>query len=411
MMRSIRILLPAVLMLFSGCALQPTPATKPPKADPTLPTVSKVKTLSDMTEVALEWTPIYDERAKGYHIYRALEGKTPKRIHTVKDRYSSHYLDRKLKPNTKYVYQITVFRDGSESYPSAPVVAKTLPVPDPVPFVSAIDHLPREVKIIWRPHPYLKVDGYLIERSRPEDREWKEIATLKGRLNAEYIDRGLEDNKTYYYRIIATTCDGVRSLPSKVVEANTKPRPAIVQGLEATKNLPKKIVVKWLPNKEPDIVYYKVYRSIFEIGPYLSIAKTKRTEYVDPINKDGVKRYYKVTAVDKDELESFKQDVPAVGTTLGLPLPPKIVEKSFDGKVVRFRWTSPDNRAVSYIVKKKEILSFFTRNEYTFKDIRSTTFSDDALKPDAKYIYTVYAVDRNGLVSEPSEEIVVKTGE
>ena len=403
-------LLLALLTFFSGCAIQPSLPSKP-KVDAHLPTVTKVRTLSDINAVALEWEPIYSERIKGYRIYRGENGNTPVLVATIEDRYSSHYLDQGLKPNTLYSYQITVLTKDSESYPSAPVQVKTLPIPDAVPFVAAIDHLPREVKIIWRPHPYLRIDSYLIQRSTPEDQEWKDIATVKGRLSAEYIDKGLDDNQTYYYRIIAKTCDGIMSQPSKVVQANTKPRPAIVEGLSASKNLPKKVFLRWLPNKEPDIVYYKVYKSLFEIGPYISIAKTKRTEYVDLINEDGVKRYYKVTAVDKDGLESFRQDVPAIGITLGKPQPPVIVRHDFDGYRVTISWSSLDNRAVSYIVKKREIINFFKHNDYTFKNLHTTNFVDDKLKPGAKYIYKIYAVDHNGLVSEPSEEVVVKVPE
>jgi len=77
--------------------------------------------------------------------------------------------------------------------------------------------------------------------------------------------------------------------------------------------------------------------------------------------------------------------------------------------VVRFSWTSPDGRAVRYTVTKREILGLFKINDYTFKNITVTSFSDSQLRPDAKYIYKVYAIDKNGLISEPSEEIVVKT--
>ncbi len=408
MKRLMKIVLGAVFLLFSGCALQPTP-TKP-KIDPALPKVSKVRTLSDINAVALEWTPIYDERVDGYYIYRG-EGSKLKRITIVKDRYSSHYLDQGLKPNKLYTYQISVFTKDRESLPSEPVSAKTLPVPEAVPFVDAIDHLPREVKLIWRPHPNLRIKGYVIQRSEPQNQKWKDVATVEGRLNAEYIDKGLKDNHIYYYRIIAKTYDGILSKPSKTVEANTKPRPSIVKGLQATKNLPKRIELHWFKNPEPDIVYYKVYKSLFEIGPYLSVAKTKEPKYVDLMKEDGVKRYYKVTAVDKDGLESFKQDVPAMGQTLPKPLPPVVTQKSFDGRTVYISWTSPDNRAVKYMVKKREILGVLNYKDYTFKNVTSTSFTDSGLKAGAKYIYKVFAIDSNGLISKPSEEIVVKTRE
>ncbi len=393
-------------MMLSGCGLQPQPSK--PKIDLSLPTVTKIRTLSDIKSIALEWTPVYDERIEGYYLYRG-QGSKLKRIAKIEDRYRSHYLDKNLKPDTIYEYRLSTYdKMGKESKASPVAKAKTLPIPESVSFLEAIDHLPREVKLIWRPHPFQRVEWYIIERSEPNNEKWQQRAILKGRLNAEYIDKDLKDNHIYYYRVRVKTCDGILSKPSKVVKANTKPRPSVVRGLAATKNLPKKIIVQWQPNPEPDIDHYNVYKSIFEIGPYIVAAKTKRTEYVDLIDEDGAKRYYKVTAVDSDGLESFKQDVPAVGQTLPKPLPPVIDEQRFENGTLYLRWESPDGRAVKYIVKKIEKKGFLKENVYTFTNIQSTTFTDAGLKPGVKYIYTVIAVDKYGIQSKPSKEIVIK---
>ncbi len=396
-----------VLILITGCGLQPTPSK--PKIDLSMPSIQKVRSLADITSVALEWTPSYNERVQGYYIYRGKSGGKLERIATIEDRYSSHYLDKKLQPSTTYVYAVSSYdKQGRESKPSSPVTVTTLPVPEAVPFIEAIDHLPREVKLIWRPHPYARIDRYVIERSTPKQKEWKKIATLQGRLNAEYIDKGLEDRKIYYYRIFAKTCDGILSKPSTIVKASTKPRPSIVKGLQATANLPKKIIITWQPNPEADIVEYRVYKSLFEIGPYVVIAKTRDTRYIDLIDEDGVKRYYKVTAVDKDGLESFKQDVPAAGQTLGKPLPPVIVYQNFDGNTLTLRWESPDHRAVRYEVHKKVIEGFLSSKTYKFTGITDTSFTDSGLVPGNRYIYEVYAIDQNGIKSEPSKKIEIK---
>ncbi len=398
------------MIFLTGCGIQPQPAKR--KVDLSLPKVQKIRTLADITTVALEWTPFYSERIDGYAIYRGSGGKKLQRIAVIKDRYSSHFLDTNLKPNMLYTYSITTFtKDNRESAPSEPVSVRTLPIPDSVPFLQAIDHLPREVKLIWRPHPNARVKWYIIERSEPEKQSWKNIATIKGRLNAEYIDRGLKDNKIYLYRVYVKTCDGIVSKPSKVIEASTKARPHIVQGLQATTNLPKKIVVRWQPNPEPDIVYYKVYKSVFEIGPYSVAAKVKKLEYEDRIKEDGVKRYYKVTAVDKDGLESFKQDVPVVGKTLSRPLSPVITDYKVEKRKFVLSWKSPDGRAVKYIIKKREINNLLNQNEFIFKNITGTTFTDTRLLPGRRYIYEVYAVDENGLISKPSQKIEFKIEE
>ena len=399
-----------ISIFLAGCGVQPKP-TKP-KTDVTLPTVQKIRTLADIKSIALEWTPVYSERVQGYYIYRGSHTKELKRIKKIENRYSSHYLDTNLAPNTMYSYAITTYdANGRESKPSPVTRVKTLPLLDSVPFVDAIDHLPRQVKLIWRPHPYKRVEYYIIERSEPQSQKWKVIATIRGRLNAEYIDKNLKDNHIYLYRIFVKTCDGIVSKPSKIVQASTKPRPRIVQGLSASKNLPKKIVLHWLPNPEPDIDHYNVYKSIFAIGPFLKIAKTKKTSYIDLLDKDGVTRYYKVTAVDKDGLESFKQDAPVAGTTLAKPLPPVILNHTFDGHTLFISWESPDKRGVRFIVKKIEKSGLFEKQEYLFKNIQGTTFTDSNLKPNMKYEYEVYAVDKNGLVSKPSEKIVIKTSQ
>jgi len=44
-------------------------------------------------------------------------------------------------------------------------------------------------------------------------------------------------------------------------------------------------------------------------------------------------------------------------------------------------------------------------NEYIFKNIHSTSFSDAGLKPGAKYTYEIIAVDKYGIPSKPSKKI------
>lgn len=399
------------MIILTGCGLQPNLAQKV-KIDQRLPTIQKVRAISDIRSVALEWTPFYVQTVDGYYIYRSTNRREYQRIAEVTNKFSTHFLDKKLKPATKYYYYITTFnKQGFQSRPSPIIEVQTKPVPPAVPFIAAVDHLPRQIKVLWRPHPNQRVNKYLLYRSMPENEKWRHIATVKGRLQAEYIDKGLKDDHIYYYKIVAQTFDGINAKESKVVKASTKPLPIIVRGLQATKNLPKKIIVQWLPNPEKDIVVYKVYKSIFEIGPYISVAKTKGTKYIDLIDEDGIKRYYKVTAVDKDGLESFKQDVPVVGQTLPKPLPPVINQKLFDGKTIQFTWESPDKRAIKYEIVKVVKRGFLSSDEIKFTNVTKTYFTDSALLPGVTYIYTIYAIDKYGLKSKPSQEIKIEVPE
>jgi len=396
-----------LILFVSGCAKQPK-VTQKLKINPNLPKVQNIKVIPDIESVAFEWTPVYDSRVKGYYLYRSSSTSKLKRVAVIKDRFSSHYIDKKLKPNTLYFYKISTYdENGYESLPSDTVKIKTLPLIKSVSFIEAISNLPRRAKIIWRPHPNPRVSEYIIERSEPENQDWKKIATVKGRLQAEYIDKNLKDSHLYFYRVRVKTFDGIVSHPSRVVKVFTKPKPKMVKNLKATTNLPKKIVLTWSSNKEKDIEHYNIYRSSVSKLLFTLHAKSKETKYIDFINEDGVVKFYKVTAVDKDGLESFKQDIPAMGSTLPKPQSPIIISSDVTDNGFIIKWFSKDGRAVEFMVIKTEKSGAFDSKEYRYTNIKDNTFIDRSIIPNIKYTYKVYAIDKYGLVSKPSKKIEI----
>jgi len=396
-------------LIFNGCQnITPQPQKK--IVDPAMPIVKDIKILTDMTEVAFEWKPVYTDNITGYHIYRSDPLKKDGKLHlvaTIDDRYVSHYVDTKLIPGTVYYYRMSTFaKENRESEPSEVVEAKTLPLLPSVPFVKAISGLPRRIKIIWRPHPNPRVKGYIIQRNDLTDLKWKDIATIDGRLNAEYINKDLKDNKVYRYRIKVKTYDGIVSTPSDVVEGNTKPLPPIVSGVKASRDLPERIKITWNKSPNKDVVYYNVYRAVTPYLFYTYLAKTADTNFVDVAGKDGVARYYKVTAVDNEGLESLKQENPIMGTTLPKPTSPVLTNVVMDGSFVKITWKSGDNRAVKYSVIKT-FSKDFSQKKIKYINIYDTKYIDKDIVPGITYSYTVVAIDKYGIVSEPAEKITI----
>jgi hypothetical protein len=405
--------LTALSFLLVGC----TKTLETPKetvVDASLPRVETLRTLSGATEVGFEWTPIYDERIDGYYLYR-MSGNQPQRIATIKDRYSSHYVDTALRSNTTYQYRISTF--SADKYESelgasasatttAPVIKQpTIQPLEPVSFIKAISELPARIKVIWRPHTVENVDAYIIERNEYKSTSWDEVAKVRGRLSAEYMDKDIRDNYVYRYRIKARTNDGVISKPSDVVEAYSKALPNSIGGVKASSDLPKKIVVTWSPSDAPDFAYYKIYRSPTSALFYSFHGKTANTEFEDLISENGKTYYYKVTAVTKDGLESKQQERAITGMSMPALAAPIVHSAKHDGRSVYLTW-SGDKNTVKYTITKEFTLKGNSKKQ-SFTGIFESSYQDSDTMPGIEYTYRVIAIDKYGIASNPSDSVVI----
>lgn len=395
----------AISLLFSACTQQPS-APKEPVIDPSLPTVSINGHIESMTSIAFEWKPLGDARVKGYYIYRndpSSKDAKLNRIAVVEGRFVSHYSDTSLSPNTNYVYRFSSYNEKmQESRASETFRVRTEPLLESVSFFDSIGNLPRMAKLIWRPHDNPLVKGYLIERQTVEKPEWEQIVSIEPRLQAEYIDKNLDDNRVYKYRLRVVTFEGIKSHPSEVVTVSTKPLPMIVENLQASTQKPKQITLVWDANSENDLDYYNIYRATSSNRNYNYYVKLKDTEFTDNVKEDGVNYYYKVTAVDKDGLESLQQGAPAHGSTLAKPQTPSILDVVVKNNSAVLRWKSNDPRTRSFTVLKITKDSWFTWTTQEIKGLTESSYVARNLQPEVQYKFKIMAVDANNIVSEPT---------
>ncbi len=410
-------LLAASLLLLSGCAeLTPTPK-KEVKVDKTLPTVTLTKNgiITDMKTVAFEWKSITDPRVSGIYVYKKsphnAKAKDLEYYKTIATRYSTHFVDRDVNPDTKYSYAFRTFSKDAQGVNSKVYVVNTPPVLQSVSWIHSITGLPRMAKIIWRPHPSERVASYIIERKGFEDEEWKQIAKLSGRLNAEYINTDLADNHVYLYRLRVETYDGIISTPSQIVKCITKPLPKSVTMIHATTDVAKKIELNWDASTQKDFKRYYLYRADSVDGSYELIAKLYNNHFTDKINKDGKTYFYRVSVIDKDGLESEHDKNSVMGRTLVKPNAPAIAEAKLVGNKIELKWGQSDPRTTSYTVVRKSKKGWFDEIVKEYKGIKKSLFVDTNIEPNTNYTYTVYSVDVNAIVSDPSIEVQVKTPE
>ncbi|MBD3799087.1 hypothetical protein [Sulfuricurvum sp.] len=396
------------LSLFSGCAPQPAPQ-KTVTIDSTLPTPIMNGFIADITSIAFEWKPVSDPRVVGYYVYRNTlggEDKKLERVATIDNRFATHYVDHDLKPNSEYQYRFaTITKEGNESVASETMLVATQPMISPVSFFQSVGNMPRSAKLLWRPHPNGKINGYIIERQNATDQKWSEIATIAGRLNAEFIDRNLKDGQVYFYRIRATTFEKLSTEPSETIKVVTKPLPPEIKNIVATNNLPRAITLTWGPSEISDLSHYNIYRSANPNGSFEYHAKLETTNFTDIITEDSKFYFYKITAVDKDGLESSLSPVATQGSTLSKPQTPIAYEGKIVNKGVELQWKNNDPRVVSYTVIKTTKKSWISRESVDINNITGTSFRDTDIKPDTGYLYEIMSVDKNGIRSLPTQAI------
>jgi fibronectin type 3 domain-containing protein len=364
-------------------------------------------------EIHLQWHASPFSEIKGYRIYRntAAEG-TFQQIGELSSANKISFVDQQnLSDAITYYYRLTIYDDKGRETGLSDIASATTKGKPPTPEgLSAESGLVKQVKLSWKVRPEKEVEGYYVYWNKVEAGEFQQIAKVKGRENTKYVDKGkrhrpLDDSTTYYYMITSYNKVDVNSDPCTVTSATTKPRPTAPTGLSAQDGLPGKIALAWNQNPEKDIKYVHLYRKKAE-GKFKERTKLPpdQSQYEDVKLDNGTTYVYQLQAEDKDKLLSDFSDS-AEATTKPLPHPPTGLEVQGVAKGFELSWKpNPEPDIVKY---KIYVRSFLTDKK--IGNTETTTFTIDTLKPDEEYTVSVTAVDKDGLESEKSEQIKVRT--
>ena len=270
-------------------------------------------------KVPLSWKAHEDESVRGYYLYRSSVDKGPyAQIAEMKGREKNSFVDMgessafaggaqgKLKDFTLYFYKIEAYNwAGSRSGLSEPASATTKPAPLAPESLKAVSNRPRQIPLDWRKNPEPTIKDYRIFRANDEKGQFTKVAEVSADKNY-YLDDKLENKKKYLYKLLAVDVDGFESEFSAVASGITKSLPSQVTGLKWEKD-GGKAVLKWEPNKEPDVAEYVVYKKGF-LG-WEKVGSTKDTFFPLSDMKQGTKDDLAVSCVDADKLEGEKTGV------------------------------------------------------------------------------------------------------
>ncbi|RDU64736.1 fibronectin type III domain-containing protein [Helicobacter sp. MIT 14-3879] len=379
-----------IILFISGCGSSISSLNGINK---NLPKVKNIKVIPDVGSIAFEWDIVNNSEVSGFAIYR--EGKDGfEEIAHIKNPHSTHYVDEGLTPETQYRYYFYTLGYNHYSEKSEIITTKTSFI-DPIESIYASNDYPKQVKLLFSPHPNPSISHYLIQKYI--EGEFKTIGIVNNRLLVEYFDTNLKDGTSYKYRIIAVDFNSNPSHPSKIITAKTKSIPKIDMNITATNNLINKIIISW--NKQEGIKSYNIYRSKSQDGKYTLIDTSTNNEYTDIINANNVRYFYKISGVDYTDLES-KLSQSIKGSTKNIPKTPIITKGYVDNNEVKIEWEENNEAKYFIIYRKNGALGKQTRYR-----IKETNFTDKDIKNGAEYSYYITAIDEAGLESKPSNEI------
>ncbi|MBN1522534.1 MAG: hypothetical protein JW928_08375 [Candidatus Aureabacteria bacterium] len=362
-------------------------------------------TLGGIKSVYIRWDKSPDDDVSVYKIYRS---ESPDDEFSLAATVSTNeYKDENLKEGAEYFYRISLVNSkGNESKLSEIIRCKTREKPTFGYVLKVKTHVyVKMCKFSWSDPSKEEIKEYRIFRSDSESGEYTYIGSTQ---KTQFEDEGLEDGKTYFYRIKKVFPDGQESQFSNSFSCETEARPQPPAGLSAESHLARKVQLFWDKSKvDKDISKYHIFRSEFPDGDFKLIKTIRSNKYIDIKLLDNTTYYYKVQAVDKYGLLSdFSETVNA--TTKDIPsVPENVFAQSNLPRHVIITWDkNPEKDIDDYTVFRAEAhdgeykkIGTITANEYTDKKL-------DDFK---EYFYFVVATDKDKLQSKPSETVSART--
>jgi len=316
------------------------------------------------------------------------------------------FRDQGLADGTTYFYKMTAFNQaGAESEQSVQLSLATPPVTDGI---TATSGKVRRVQLGWKVHPFAGVDGYRVQRATVKEGPYQELFSINDRLQTSYLDTGLPDKTTFWYRIVAVSKEQGSGGPSTAISATTRELPPTPLKLVAAQGEPRRVTLSWESAAAPEdeLSGFYLYRGepgqekLIRIAELSANQRTYR-DGAEPL-KDATASSYVIAAFNAGGAVS-PLSARANATTKAVPLTPQeVTASSGEPRRVTVRWKkNPEPDIVEYLIMRQQ-----PDGEYKqLKRTAETMLVDTDLKDGSLYQYRVQVVDRDGLISLLSEPV------
>lgn len=250
-----------------------------------------------------------------------------------------------------------------------------------------------------------------VQRSETHDSLYQIIADAIPVKTRIFIDK--QPLTTGYYRLQAYNkeSEGPSGSPRLVqLVDNSPPQPPT--GLTAVADTTGKVVLRWLPNTEPDIFGYRIFRanSTTEEFSQLTAKPVTDSSFIDKIELRTLTKevFYSVVAIDKRQNRSdFSATLKLERPDVVPPSPPSFKSIVANGHGINLLWfpSSSTDVAVQHLYRNSENNSPWTHLAKLAPT--DSSFSDTTVN-ETLYSYLLVVADKTGNESEPTKPVAAK---
>ena len=331
----------------------------------------KISSVTNYTSyIYLKWQAV--SGAKGYKIYRKVDGAKSWTLVTTLASSKLTYKDYDINPGSSYVYtvrSIGEYADGKYSSSGIKIIRLSAPK---APTVSSTN---KGITVKW--NAIKGATSYYVYRAKTGGKLSK-IATVTGK---SYTDKSAVYGTTYDYVIYAVSKTSAGTFKSAKSAVSTVKSKYVITPTITSLKMKKvgSVEIKW--DKISGATSYYVYRSTSSGSGYKKIATATKASYIDAKAKTGTKYYYKIVAVTSGKKSAYSPYKSITSTLLATTFK----SASVTSKTIKLNWNKV-SEADGYYVYRKNGSSWKLIKKIT--SASTTTYTDSV---SGAYVYRVYA--------------------
>ncbi len=349
-------------------------------------------------QIVINWKDNSDNEY-GFEIERSLNPESGfQKIHTVYQNVTS-FTNSGLSPLTTYYYRIKAYNNiGSSGYISIiSITTPAVPPPNAPSSLRTTNVRASYVSLRWNDNSNDE-EKFELERSNISGDGFSVIATLSANQTT-YTDNGLTPTTTYYYRTRAYSQYGYSTYSNELSVATTALQPPVAPtNLSASDITKNSLLLYWEDNSNNE-ESFRIYRSLTSGSGFNEIGYVGAniSQFTDDGLEPNTTYYYRIRAYNEDGISAYSNELE---TTTLPPLPPEtpgnLTTTYISDNSTTLEWTDNSNNESGF-----EIFRTFA-DSINYQLIHTTnkninTYTDSLLLSDTTYLYSVRAINDDGI--------------